>query len=114
MTALPHHHHITLLLLSSCNAMPDSGHTKSIALHTARNPQKISPIPYNPLLWRLIISLLQKSAPHRLDAGHRENDPVHSDRTNPEYLLNIPIFELGSGLFSSGSSLILQNSKQLA
>ena len=97
LTVLP------LALLASCNTLPDSGPVEQKILESARTPQA------NPLGFRIVplspavVDAVAAGAPQplsSLDGGL--GDRAQNDRIGPGDVLQVSIFELGSGLFAGG------------
>ncbi len=94
---------LPLALLASCNTLPDSGPVEQKILESARTPQA------NPLGFQIVplspavVDAVAAGAPlplSSLDGGL--GDRVQNDRIGPGDVLQVSIFELGSGLFAGG------------
>ena len=94
---------LPLLLLAACNTLPDSGPVEEKILNSAKKPQT------NPLGFRIVplspsvVDAVAAGAPpllSSLDAGLGER--TQNDRIGPGDVLQVSIFELGSGLFGGG------------
>lgn len=94
-----------LIALAGCGAVPDSGPTESTVLSSAKN-KKENPLSYaiEPITPEIAGMLAADIPPLVSTLDTKHNIPVHNDRIGAGDLLTITIFELGSGLFSSGSS----------
>ncbi|MCE2565404.1 polysaccharide biosynthesis/export family protein [Komagataeibacter sp. FNDCF1] len=95
------------MLLCGCNALPDSGPTEYQVNRAQRDPKKNTMgygiVQVSPEL----IALLDNEAPPRfssLDADHPLTHPTRNDTVGPGDILQISIYEIGSGLFSPSSS----------
>lgn len=96
---------LPLALLAGCNTLPDSGPVESKILNDAKTPAA------NPLGFHIVqlnpavVNVLSSQTPPLLSAlGDRMHDQVRGDRIGPGDVLQVSIFELGSGLFGGGSS----------
>ena len=94
---------LPLALLASCNTLPDSGPVEQKILESARTPQA------NPLGFRIVplspavvdaVAAGTSQPLSSLDGGL--GDRVQNDRIGPGDVLQVSIFELGSGLFAGG------------
>lgn len=94
-----------LLALGGCSAMPDSGPSESVVLK-AEKSQSTNPLDFQILrVTPTIASILGAEVPPLISSLDSTNNPsVHNDRIGIGDVLTITIFELGSGLFSSGVS----------
>jgi len=95
-----------LLALGGCSAMPDSGPSESIVLKAEKN-QSTNPLGFQILkVTPNIANILGAEVPPLISSLDSANNPnVHNDRIGTGDVLTITIFELGSGLFSSGVSV---------
>lgn len=94
---------LPLLLLAACNTLPDSGPVEEKILDSAKKPQT------NPLGFHIVplspsvVDAVAAGAPpllSSLDGGLGER--TQNDRIGPGDVLQVSIFELGSGLFGGG------------
>ncbi|WP_139064333.1 polysaccharide biosynthesis/export family protein [Gluconobacter morbifer] len=94
---------LALLTAGGCNTIPESAPTESGVLNAARNQNSntlgFEILPVTPQL----TTILASEVPPLISSMDSANNPVaHNDRIGPGDVLTITIFELGSGLFSSG------------
>lgn len=96
---------LPIILLAGCNTLPDSGPVESTILNDAKKPET------NPLGFSIVqldpsvISSLASQSPPLLSAlGDGMRDRPRGDRIGPGDVLQVSIFELGSGLFGGGSA----------
>lgn len=96
---------LPLVLLAGCNTLPDSGPVESKILNDAKKPET------NPLGFHIVqlnpavVSVLANQTPPLLSAlGDGMRDRARGDRIGPGDVLQVSIFELGSGLFGGGSA----------
>ncbi|NPD68338.1 polysaccharide export protein [Lichenicola cladoniae] len=96
---------LPIILLAGCNTLPDSGPVESKILNDAKKPET------NPLGFSIVqldpsvISMLATQSPPLLSAlGGGMRDRLRGDRIGPGDVLQVSIFELGSGLFGGGSA----------
>jgi len=96
---------VSLLALSACSAIPDSGPTERGVMNAQKDPVR------NPLQFQIlqvtpqIAGILASEVPPLISSLDSSDNPVaHNDRIGAGDMLTITIFELGSGLFSSGGS----------
>ena len=94
---------LPFLLLAACNTLPDSGPVEEKILDSAKKPQT------NPLGFHIVplspavVDAVEAGAPpplSSLDGGVGER--TQNDRIGPGDVLQVSIFELGSGLFGGG------------
>lgn len=97
---------LPMLLLASCNTLPDSGPVEARVLNDAARPQT------NPLGFRIVpvdpnvvATLAIGTVPLMSALGSGTRDPGQGDRIGPGDILSVSILELGSGLFSGSGSL---------
>ncbi len=97
---------LPLALLAACNTLPDSGPVEERILDSAKKPQT------NPLGFQIVplspavVDAVAAGAPpllSSLDGGL--GDRTQNDRIGPGDVLQVSIFELGSGLFAGGGGL---------
>jgi polysaccharide biosynthesis/export protein len=104
-----------LLALSACDTLPDSGPSESTVLQTARdakrNPLDFAVMPITP---QVASTLAAEIPPLVSSLDTADNAPVHNDRIGPGDVLTITVFELGSGLFSSGGAASAAQSSELS
>lgn len=93
-----------LLLLTGCNALPDSGPTEAQVNHAQRDPKK-NTVGFGIIQVSLdLITLLDSEAPAlftSLDANNAPCNPSKNDTVGPGDTLQVSIYEIGSALFSS-------------
>ena len=96
---------LPLALLAGCNTLPDSGPVESKILNDAKKPET------NPLGFRIVpldpsvVSVLASQSPPSLSAlGDAMRERARGDLIGPGDVLQVSIFELGSGLFGGGSA----------
>ncbi len=92
-----------LMLLTGCNALPDSGPTEAQVNHTQRDPKK-NTVGYGIVQISLdLITLLESESPAlftSLDADNTPRNPGKNDTVGPGDILQVSIYEVGSALFS--------------
>lgn len=92
-----------LMLLTGCNALPDSGPTEAQVNHVQRDPKK-NTVGFGIVQVSLdLITLLDSEAPAlftSLDANNAPRMPSKNDTVGPGDLLQVSIYEIGSSLFS--------------
>ena len=95
----------SVLALSACNALPDSGPTEAAIVHHAKDPKR------NPLAFKIVdidprvISILASQPEPVLSTLDRvEGSPLTANRIGPGDVLSVSVLELGSGLFAGTSS----------
>lgn len=95
-----------LLALGGCSAMPDSGPSESVVLK-AEKTQSTNPLGFQILrITPNIASILGTEIPPLISSLDSTNNlSLHNDRIGSGDVLTVTIFELGSGLFSSGVSV---------
>lgn len=96
-----------LSVLGGCSAMPDSGPSESVVLRAEKN-QSTNSLGFQILqVTPHIADILGAEIPPLISSMESDNSPSsHNDRIGAGDVLTITIFELGSGLFSSGVSTI--------
>ncbi|WP_238322007.1 polysaccharide biosynthesis/export family protein [Komagataeibacter europaeus] len=91
------------MLLTGCNALPDSGPTEAQVNHTQRDPKK-NTVGYGIVQISLdLITLLESESPAlftSLDADNTPRNPGKNDTVGPGDILQVSIYEVGSALFS--------------
>ncbi|WP_243430068.1 polysaccharide biosynthesis/export family protein [Acetobacter sacchari] len=103
-----------LLAVAACSTLPDSGPTESVVLHAAKdlksNPLGFAVLPITP---SVAATLAAEVPPLVSSLDTTDITPTHNDRIGAGDVLAITVFELGSGLFSSGSTASAAQSSEL-
>ena len=97
--------YISLLGISACSAIPDSGPTERGVMNAQKNPA------HNPLQFQIlpvtpqVATILASEVPPLISSLDRTDNPIaHNDRIGSGDVLSITVFELGAGLFSTRNS----------
>ncbi len=94
---------LPFLLLAACNTLPDSGPVEEKILDSAKKPQT-NPLGFTivPLSPAVVDAVAAGAAPLLSSLDDGLGDRMQNDRIGPGDVLQVSIFELGSGLFGGG------------